>query len=297
MTQKLIEEADPEKLTAAIATLDQQITDLDKDIKKYESVEWKNTSQVLTDHLKKQRGEARTQREAYDNKLNDSVPIVKSLIGDQSRINSIHNGRMSKLKEQHDRAKQRREEAETKQKEKLQAEKERHLKEMARLEELFDSTKQRVDAEILELKRKIDEEEEDYQRKKKELKEALADTNIVPEKASAAAEVMQKAKPDSSIIAHLRKAQEEIDVSEQLQESQIVTMATTVSSLLDSLKQEMRQQLAAEFAARASEQAQQIGVGTTAPTTRFTKRKAEETEPNLMELENQANEQNDDKNK
>ena len=50
------------------------------------------------------------------------------------------------------------------------------------------------------------------------------------------------------IVNHVRKAQEALEIGQQLQETQIATVARSVADLFENFKEEMRQQMLAEMA-------------------------------------------------
>ena len=173
-TQKLMEEGDPVKLQEEVDSISRKVSVLDQDIAKYEAVDWKATSQCSTKHFKDQKDELLTQQRTLQSKLDDNMPLLRSIVGDQTRLINNHQQRMTKLNESLEAAKQRKEEGQLKAKERLQQEKERHLQEMARIEELSETAKKQIEEDIKKLTEKIEEEEQEYKKKRSEVGTELA---------------------------------------------------------------------------------------------------------------------------
>ena len=58
------------------------VEELNKDIEKYDSKEWVGTSKCTTTHFKEQKEELLTQQRALQSKLDDNVPLLRSIVGD-----------------------------------------------------------------------------------------------------------------------------------------------------------------------------------------------------------------------
>ena len=56
-----MEEGDPDKLQEEVDSISRKVSELDKDIEKYDSKDWANTSKCTTTHFKEQKGELLTQ--------------------------------------------------------------------------------------------------------------------------------------------------------------------------------------------------------------------------------------------
>ena len=102
-----MDEGDPEKIRLDSDTKHKKIETLTADIDKYEPVEWKNITHVQTKHFRGERDKLMKEQKAVDEKMGDNTSVVKSLIGDKSRLNNNHLQRMRKLKEEEESLKER----------------------------------------------------------------------------------------------------------------------------------------------------------------------------------------------
>ena len=149
---------------------------------------------------------------------------------------------MAKLNESLEGAKKRQETRHRVRTERLQEQTEKHLLEMGRIEEHDETDKAAIEKEITTFKTQLEEEEQEYKKRRTEVgtelakqagqavSEAFATTAVASVEATGAAEGKE------TIARALTKKQEQLDVSEQLQESPIRSVAATVAELFQELK-------------------------------------------------------------
>ena len=140
-----MEKGDPAKLQEEVDSISKKVSELEKDIEKYETKDWRTTTQVSTKHFKDQREELLTQQRALQSKFDDNVPLLRSIVGDQTRLINSHQQRMAKLNEGLEAAKKRQGEGQRKTKDRLKEESERHLQEMATIEEHGENSKKQIE--------------------------------------------------------------------------------------------------------------------------------------------------------
>ena len=244
-----MEEGGPVKLQEEVDSIGKKVIELDKDIEKYDSKEWATTSQCTTKHFKEQKEELLTQQRALQSKLDDNVPLLRSIVGDQTRLINTHQQRMAKLNEGLEAAKKRQEDGQRIKTERLQEQTDKHLQEMARLEEHAENSKRTIERDISKLKEQLEEEEKEYKQRRTEVGTELAKqagpglTEAFATFAMGPVEASETAAGKDTIAQVLMKKQKQLGVGEQLQESQIQNVAATMADLFQELKNDMMKQI------------------------------------------------------
>ena len=163
------------------------------------------------------------------------------------------------MKESLDAAKQKKEDGKGKAEERLKQAKERHLQELARIEELSETAKNQLTEDISKLQEKIDEEETEYKRKKIEVGTELAKqvgpglTETFTTAACASVETVDSTAMKASIMDCLQKEQAKEEIPNQLQQTQMEAVATSMSAMFAQLKKELTEQLKRDMMSMAKE--------------------------------------------
>ena len=249
-SKRLVDEGDPEKLQEEVNAIEKTVDGIDKDLIKYEAAEFNH----LQKHFKEKREELMTQHKALQTKLEENVPLVKSLQGDQTRITQQHLQKMEKMEENLEAAKQRLEDGKQMQAQRRKEEKERHEKEMARIEELSEKAQKLIEEEITKLKEKKVEEEAEYAQKKTQIGKELAknqSTGVAEAFAttavSAAKVVTEVYATEEVILQKVQKDQAELEVTDQLTEGQMGYMAKSFKGMINEIRESIASQIRKEM--------------------------------------------------
>ena len=254
-----MDEGDPEKLQEEVDAIEANVKTLDGSIVEYGA---KNFG-LLAKHCKEKREELVTQQKALQTKLEENVPLAKSLQGDQNRINHQHTQKMEKMKESYEEAKKRLEEAKQLEGQRQKEEKERHVKEMATIEELSEKAQKQIEEEIQKLKEKMEEEDAAYAQKKAQIGTELAKNQskgVAEAFASTAASALEAEdiKPDKNNIAEfLKLKQADLEVPEQLQESQINTVAAMMEMLFEKMQKDLAKRIRKKITNKEEEESEE----------------------------------------
>ena len=218
-TVNLLDQLGPDKVTEQQATLQNEKKDLERMIQDHKKHAHLQDAKVDHSFVTKAWHARLKQIEQLLAVSADqtATKVQKAMLGDNSRINHNFDQKLRKLEEDAEAVKARIDDLKLKQKAAIEAEEERHLKEIALLQDGFLNALKTADEELLEMKKKKEELEKQHKEDKAQITTTMAE-NTLPEVAAnieekavakmgaAATEAMKQATQTEQQIAEVLQA-------------------------------------------------------------------------------------------